>query len=550
VPEFRNFMKPFYKQLNDYYQGVFIPDSLLKIYAMIKRLRNQLSVLIFFCLLGSSSFSQTVINTNIFTNTTWTVSGSPYIISTNLIVFEGVKLTIQPGVVVKINDNLGIEIRGALHAVGTVVDTIVFTSNSSSPAMSSWKGIIFNAVNPSPVSQVAFEYCKGMYANKFLNMDLGYQGPYHFKHCLFYKNYQVNYDGGTQGTFFSDCVFSENHTGLSYVQFSGTATRCSFYYNVNGVDAFENTDFCYFYGNTGIALSPYGRATNCVVERNNIGVSAMFNAVNNTFTRNIVRNNNIGLELQTIFPNVNISLNSFCNNTVYNVKNYSANNANLSNNCWCTDDQNIIRAKIYDGFTPGSTSGLVNFMPISTNCPANSPLPIGLIDFSVQKLDNISLLKWQTVTEHNSKEYQIERSTDGIIFNKIAVVASNNSTTGSQYTFTDRLPLYGNNYYRLKSVDMDGNYMYSNVKMLSFTLKKNQVTVYPIPAKDFVTVGNNFTGEKLQISINDISGRKVFQTVKPKSQQLIIPIANLNPGVYLLTISDGTITVNKKIIKE
>jgi len=517
---------------------------------MKKRPLQLFLLFIFFLLSNNPTSSQTTITGNIFSNTTWTLAGSPYIIATNLIVFEGVKLTIEPGVVVRVNDNLGIEIRGSLQAVGTVTDTIVFTSNSASPVMSSWTGIIFNAVNPSPVSQVAFEYCKGMYADKLLDLDHAYQGPYNFKHCFFYKNRQVNYDGGTQGTNFSDCLFSENHTGLSYVQFSGTATRCSFYYNVNAVNAFANVSYSYFYGNTGIALSPYGSATNCVVERNNIGVSAMFNSVNNTFTRNMVRNNTIGLEMQTIFPVVNISLNTFCNNTLYNVKNSSANNANLANNCWCSTDENLIRSKIYDGYTPGSTSGLVNFMPLSTSCATNSPLPVNLVNFTIQKNDNIALLKWFTVTEQNGKEYQVERSPDGINFSNIGVVVSKNNPAGSQYTFNDLLPLRGSNFYRLKSIDTDNNYSYSDTRMLVFKPADNNVTIYPVPAKDVITIENNLKGEKITITISDLSGRLMLRNVYPKNQQIKIPVSNLPSGIYVLTIADNNSSVTNKIIKK
>jgi len=517
---------------------------------MKKRALQLFLLFIFFLLSNNHTYSQTTITGNIFSNTTWTLAGSPYIIATNLIVFEGVKLTIEPGVVVRVNDNLGIEIRGSLQAVGTVTDTIVFTSNSASPVMSSWTGIIFNAVNPSPVSQVAFEYCKGMYADKFLDLDHAYQGPYNFKHCSFYKNRQVNYDGGTQGTNFSDCIFSENHTGLSYVQFSGTATRCSFYYNVNAVNAFANVNYCYFYGNTGIALSPYGSATNCVVERNHIGVSAMFNSVNNTFTRNIVRNNTIGLEMQTIFPAVNISLNTFCNNTLYNVKNYSANNANLSNNCWCSTDESQIRSRIYDGYTPGSTSGLVNFMPLSATCAANSPLPVNLVNFSVQTYNNTALLKWNTVTEQNSKDYLVERSPDGINFSVIGFVVTKNNTAGSQYTYTDLVPLRGTNFYRLKSLDTDNNFSYSDTRMLLFDPAGNLVIIYPVPAKDFITIKNFFKGNQLAISITDLSGRPLHRSVHPAGQQISIPVVELSTGIYMVTISDGITTVNKKIVKK
>jgi hypothetical protein len=328
-------------------------------------------VILFFSIFSNHSSGQTIINSNIFNSTSWTVAGSPYIVSSNLIVFELATLTIDPGVTVKVNDNLGIEIRGKLFAVGNASDSITFTSSSLTPVMGIWKGLVFSGTtNPTGAGdQATLDYCNGMYAQTFSDLDLAYHGPYRFDHCFFYKNGKVNYDGGLPKTNFSHCVFFENNTGLSYVQFGGTASHCIFINNINGVDGFENIDSSYFSGNTGVALSPYGTAKYCLVENNNIGVRCLFNAVNNNFTNNYVSDNTTGIEMQSFFNgSIQFIHNTICNNTLFNVNYTWPNNADLSNNCWCTTDSAIIRSKIYDGYSPGSVSGLINFMPVAGNC--------------------------------------------------------------------------------------------------------------------------------------------------------------------------------------
>src|SRR4051812_15077346 len=83
---------------------------------------------------GANAFSQTTVTGNIYASTTWTATGSPYIIANNIVVFEGATLTIDPGVVVKCSDTVIIDLRGVLYAVGNSAHRIFFTSNKPSPA--------------------------------------------------------------------------------------------------------------------------------------------------------------------------------------------------------------------------------------------------------------------------------------------------------------------------------------------------------------------------------------------------------------------------------
>ena len=177
-------------------------------------------------------------------------------------------------------------------------------------------------------------------------------------------------------------------------------------------------------------------------------------------------------------------------------------------------------------------------------------LPITLTSFTAQKQRETTLLTWQTATEQNNKEYQIERSSDGVTFKKIGVVASKNNLSGSKYTYVDAYPLFGNDYYRLKSVDIDRKFSYSNIDKVTFNLNANNVIVYPNPAKDILIIQSNFKGEKLNIIITDLAGRKILQTIKTNNQLIEIQIPDLGSGLYLLKINDGITSVSKKIIKE
>lgn len=77
------------------------------------------------------------------TNTTWNLAGSPYIVRSNIGVTEGVKLTIDQGVVIKFTPNTGLVIGGELRAIGTEDNMIFFTSLNDNPSPGDWDGIHF-----------------------------------------------------------------------------------------------------------------------------------------------------------------------------------------------------------------------------------------------------------------------------------------------------------------------------------------------------------------------------------------------------------------------
>src|SRR5690242_7732455 len=99
--------------------------------------------------------AQTNVGGGIYSDTTWTLANGPYIVVSNVVVFPGVTLTIEPGVIVRFNDSLSLEIRQAtLIAMGTSADSITFTSNSGNPFAGIYPGITLT----NPVS-IQIEYC-------------------------------------------------------------------------------------------------------------------------------------------------------------------------------------------------------------------------------------------------------------------------------------------------------------------------------------------------------------------------------------------------------
>lgn len=180
-----------------------------------------------------------------------------------------------------------------------------------------------------------------------------------------------------------------------------------------------------------------------------------------------------------------------------------------------------------------------------------SILPVSLLSFEC-KLDATStLLSFATVTERNNSHFEIERSTNGTTFEKIGEVAGKgNSVELTNYTFEDKNPLSGVNYYRLRQVDFDGAFEYSAVRSVVFGSTK-KVTVFPAPVAAVMTVQlDEAFNNDAQWQITDMAGRLVAEGVFAAEQnQLAIPVNALTEGVYVLRIVAAQETITRQFRK-
>ena len=188
---------------------------------------------------------------------------------------------------------------------------------------------------------------------------------------------------------------------------------------------------------------------------------------------------------------------------------------------------------------------------------SDAVLPITLSNFKATYLSNkTSLLQWTTEQELNSKVFIIERSIDGgrTFVNIGSVNAKGSSTTTSQYQFTDLSPVVGTNLYRLKEIDIDDHYQYSNVVSVVVTSKEiNFYSLYPNPAHQFTYL--NATGsisKEITIEIVDATGR-IFKTQTnhiDNNHPVKLDVSTLNKGMYFIKVmSDGNINTERIVIK-
>ena len=191
------------------------------------------------------------------------------------------------------------------------------------------------------------------------------------------------------------------------------------------------------------------------------------------------------------------------------------------------------------------------------NSPAVQPLPVELVSFSVTLDKGKAVLTWVTATEIDNSHFEVQRSKDGKVYEKIATVeGKGNSNQRVKYQHIDNKPNASVTYYRLKQVDFNGDYKYSKVVVANLDNKfteQSGATVYPNPFKQDVNV-QLFSKEEKAATLNltDLQGRVLYSTEKRLAEGLNIiqvELPQVPEGLYLLQIASGTEVITKKIMK-
>ncbi len=178
-------------------------------------------------------------------------------------------------------------------------------------------------------------------------------------------------------------------------------------------------------------------------------------------------------------------------------------------------------------------------------------LPIELVEFEVQEVDNRVELNWTTASETDNEYFYIMRSIDGFNFVNVGRVEGGGTVSEPrQYVTTDPRPSLGLNYYRLKQVDFDGNEVLSEVKVVKF--KGNRfIDIIPTLAisNARIELPEPYTVDA-RLSVFDMFGREVLRTTMPAEEYFVyLDLSNLSVGNYLVKVTDGYIFLSKRFCK-
>ena len=173
------------------------------------------------------------------------------------------------------------------------------------------------------------------------------------------------------------------------------------------------------------------------------------------------------------------------------------------------------------------------------------PLPVQLEYFTAQKDgDHTSLLKWATASELDNDHFEVERSADATTWVALGQVKGAGTTIQEQhYSYIDANALDGVNYYRLKQVDVDGNFVYTNIEEVTFDGATGStaatVTMFPNPLNESgpLTIQlSDPTATISNVNITNAIGQLVSTGASSQTNVIQLTDLNLAAGVYAISV--------------
>jgi len=184
----------------------------------------------------------------------------------------------------------------------------------------------------------------------------------------------------------------------------------------------------------------------------------------------------------------------------------------------------------------------------------NSVLPVELSAFNAVRKNKEVQISWTTSSEIDASHFEIERSSDGIEFSRIGSHgAEGEASAETSYKFMDKTPRQGTNYYRLRSVDIDGFTSFSRIRSVGFGSSDTPIAV-PNPVKERLQIlGLGLNSNAATVEIFTATGQMLFQGEKKINEgEIELEMTEVNivsKGTYYLRIIAPTLTHNITILK-
>lgn len=193
---------------------------------------------------------------------------------------------------------------------------------------------------------------------------------------------------------------------------------------------------------------------------------------------------------------------------------------------------------------------------------SGAALPVSITSFKGERKGAENLLSWTTATEINNAGFELQRSADGVNFSTLTYVESKanngNSSAALTYNYADVKPLSGSGYYRLKQIDRDGKFSFSEVLLIKGLkpTKLELVSVYPNPVINTLKVSIAAAkADKVTFIVSDITGKVIISKVMnvTSGDNIVqLDVNNLANGTYTIKAicADGCETAIKKFVKQ
>lgn len=214
---------------------------------------------------------------------------------------------------------------------------------------------------------------------------------------------------------------------------------------------------------------------------------------------------------------------------------------------------------IYIAFKHRNTDG--NGFNMDDVAAGSQIVPVELVSFTASAINNSVVLNWATATETNNMGFEVERKSANSEYSTVAFINGNGTTTSSkQYSFTDAGLVSGKYSYRLKQIDFDGKYVYSNVveSDVNVPAEYNLAQNFPNPFNPSTSIEFTLKADaKVNLRLFDALGQEIRTIVNNSfvagQYKIDFNAAGLNSGIYFYTLDasgiDGSkFTTTKKMI--
>lgn len=198
----------------------------------------------------------------------------------------------------------------------------------------------------------------------------------------------------------------------------------------------------------------------------------------------------------------------------------------------------------------GVSLGNGSFFTLGTSNFGSTPLPVELIAFEGAVEGEQNRLWWSTATETDNDRFEVERSADGVDFDRLAdVEARGNSQQVTHYLMMDTDPLNGLNYYRLKQVDTDGSNSYSPVIVLENGDRTLEECVIRTMEAEGLYVLQCTVPESATLELFTPAGQPLRSSRFSAGSLQEVDLRSCASGVYFVRITDGEVVRSYKLLR-
>ncbi len=219
-----------------------------------------------------------------------------------------------------------------------------------------------------------------------------------------------------------------------------------------------------------------------------------------------------------------------------------------SEDCSINDFHGIRNGPIGNNNLPQYSTDTPLLTDVSCGVPNScTSLPVELTEFRGDILNKQVELKWATSLELNNAGFEVQKSSDGVNWQIIGFVASQNYT--NKYTYNDSDLPVGISYYRLKQIDFDGAFELSKVVSVEYDNSNNNIQAYPNPSSGKTSIEvKNLLAEKMKVKVNDSMGRTIWESALIQGETHWQKEFQLSKsGIYFVNVQIGNNVSVKRV---